>query len=717
MPLIPLSLFVICLSFLSCVLSFQPHSIRMRKNYGSNSYYSISQKSNNAEDMSRLKRPNNAANLSLGFSQLRPFLDIAVPFFRHDEVGRNSLIAVVAMTFLNSGVSVLFSYVSRDFYNALNARDEAMFYEKIELFFLALVIAVPVSVYYRFLREKLSVYWREALTSKVLEKYYSNRTFYVMETLHNIDNPDQRISDDIKAFTTTSLSFLITILTSIIDLCSFSAILFQIYPGLFFAIIIYSGIGSFVTTKLGQSLVGLNYVSLQKEANFRFSLIRTRENAEAIAFYDMNASLERNTLWTLFKEVLENQMKIITTQRNLEYFTTSYRYLVQILPSLIVAPLYFARKIELGSISQSYGAFNHILSDFSLIINSFESLSAFSAGLTRLTTFLDMIDKGGWDMVSDTTSGSFIIQKSKREEYEIGTYYGETLIVDNLNISNRIKMSYVNRISMKEDILLECKNLTICTPDGSRTLVGNLMTAGDPFIYQKHVPVGVDLTIPRGARVLVVGPSGAGKSSFLRTIAGLWRVGEGEILWTLDSTVTTDATEDAQRAPPSVFFLPQKPYNLLGSLRQQIQYPFLPSNASSKSSIEQDSLLLRLLEQVRLADLADRVGGLDTVLDWSNVLSLGEQQRLAFARVMFNKPSTVVLDEATSALDLETEEALYHLLQSTGASYISVGHRPSLLRYHTQKLVLRGPGKDVIIVPIVPNSNDEVLVNLMESSG
>ena len=191
-------------------------------------------------------------------------------------------------------------------------------------------------------------------------------------------------------------------------------------------IIYYLLFSSIVTTRLGRALVGLNYEKLQKEANFRFALIRTRENAEAIAFYDSNAELERVSVQNLFEEVLSNQLDIIGTQRNLEYFTTGYRYLVQILPSLIVAPLYFARKvifiyretylfdfkkhdvcfisiftfipfhkIELGAISQSYGAFNHILSDFSIIINSFEELSAFSAGLTRLTTFLDRINAGG----------------------------------------------------------------------------------------------------------------------------------------------------------------------------------------------------------------------------------------------------------------------------------------------------------------------------------
>lgn len=247
------------------------------------------------------------STLTLGFSQLKPFLSIAVPFFKEDKTARRNLIGVGALTLLNSGISVAFSYISRDFYNALNARDEPLFYEKIELFFGALLIAIPVAVYYRFLREKLSLYWREALTARVLELYFKDRRFYELETLQDIDNPDQRIADDVRAFTRTSLDFFITLFTSVIDLFSFSAILFQIYPGLFVAIIAYAGVGSIVTTNLGRSLVQQNYDKLLREANFRFALIRLRENAESIAFYDNDASLERRNLWKIFVEVIENQ--------------------------------------------------------------------------------------------------------------------------------------------------------------------------------------------------------------------------------------------------------------------------------------------------------------------------------------------------------------------------------------------------------------------------
>ena len=552
-------------------------------------------------------------DLRLGWNQLKPFLKIAVPFFQTNKKAQEQLATVLALTLLNSGVSVAFSYVSRDFYNALNARDEAVFYEKIELFFAALLVAVPVTVYYRFVREKLSIYWREALTVKVLDDYYASRTFYQVESLREIDNPDQRIAEDVRSFTRTSLDFLITLLTSVIDLVSFSAILFDIYPPLFGAIIVYAGVGSVVTTNLGRSLVGYNFERLLREADFRFALIRTRENAEAIAFYDSDATRERDNVVVLLQRALETQLNIATAQRNLEVFTTSYKYLVQILPSLIIAPLYFAHLVELGTINQSYGAFNHILGDFSIIINQFESLSAFSAGLTRLSTFLDKIANPSWAVA------------------------GEKSVFD---MSTRLPSP------TDTSLLLDVTDLTVRTPDGSRTLIGGI-AAGDG-----DGKGGIDFSLRRGDKLLVVGASGSGKSSFVRAVSGLWRVGSGNVVWYSPEAAEAGRSDSSSSgggggaeslsAPSDVFFLPQKPYNVLGSLRQQIMYPNVMNSTAAVSA--EDPFLLELLQRVKLQSLATQVGGLDAENDWSKVLSLGEQQRLAFARVLYNQPRVVFLD-------------------------------------------------------------------------
>ena len=399
-----------------------------------------------------------------------------------------------------------------------------------------------------------------------------------------------------RAFTRTSLDFLITVLTAVIDLLSFSAILFQIFPGLFLAIILYAGIGSLITTNLGQSLVGLNYERLQKEADFRFALVRNRENAEAIAFYDPDATIEKQHLLGLFKEALGAQLGIITTQRNLEAFTTSYKFLVQILPSLIVAPLYFKHQIEFGSISQSYGAFNHILGDFSLIINQFEAISAFSAGLTRLNSFLETISLGGWNQSAAISS----IGNAANSE-----------ITDSLPY---IQMS--QRLSMGDPIIANCRNLTVFTPDRSRVLVGSIKTGSGLR--------GIDFSIAKGDRVLIVGNSGAGKSTLIRALAGLWQIGHGDVEWTVSSADITSS----DRPPDGVFFMPQRPYNLLGTLAEQIMYPTVGPQASSDD-------LLHVLQRVRLPDLAQRSGGgdpikcLNVTMDWSKVKTFEFQRSSA----------------------------------------------------------------------------------------
>ena len=272
----------------------------------------------------------NTADMRLSWAAFRPFFKVAIPFFRTDRTARRSLFLVAALTLLNSGVTVTFTFIQRGFWTALSVREQEKFYTMISRFGVALLCGIPISVLYTYKRERLALYWREHLTAEILRQYYAHNTFYALETLRDIDNPDQRIADDVRAFTTTSLEFFITVFTGIVDLLSFSAILFRIYPGLFAAIVMYSGMGTIVASRLGTSLVGLRYKRLIREADFRYALIRTRENAEAIAFYDKEASLERGELWRRFDLVLSNSLSILRTQRNLEVFTTGYRYIVQV---------------------------------------------------------------------------------------------------------------------------------------------------------------------------------------------------------------------------------------------------------------------------------------------------------------------------------------------------------------------------------------------------
>ena len=252
------------------------------------------------------------ARKAVSLSLLLPFLEIAIPFFREDRNAFCSLVGIVTLTLIQSALNIAFSYVRRDMFNALNDREQAIFYVKIVEFFGVLAVIVPIAVTYNYLRLKLALYWRKELTARVLDLYYANRTFYVIECCKDIDNPDQRICEDLTEFTSTSLDFFFIVLDAVINLLSFSAVLFEIYPLLFVAIILYALMGTTVSLLLGRSLVGQYYDKLQTEADFRFGLIRTRENAEGIAFYDSEATMEQVNLWVLFEKVITSSHPLLS---------------------------------------------------------------------------------------------------------------------------------------------------------------------------------------------------------------------------------------------------------------------------------------------------------------------------------------------------------------------------------------------------------------------
>lgn len=482
-----------------------------------------------------------------------------------------------------------------------------------------------------------------------------------------------------------------------IDLVSFSFILYSIQPQLFGAIVAYAAFGTIMTTLLGRTLVGLNFAKLVREADFRYSLVRLRENAESIAFY-AGEDLEGKSITERFSRVIDNKKELIAAERNLEFFTTAYRYFIQILPVWVVAPQYFAGSIPLGVISQSAGAFNHILSDLSIIVNQFEQLSTFSAGIDRLSQFFREMrqvdierteDYGLLQMATNNTTvaNAVVNITTTVTETTNGSHEKGELAVGTIDLS---QMSPLSR-DMPGQTVLSLEELTVSTPDNKRILIKDL-----------------SLDLLEGDNLLIVGNSGAGKSSLLRAIAGLWTSGKGSIERPCDE---------------EVYFLPQRPYCTLGSLKDQLLYPSLEDenpqdypegHVFSKAHLLRESLtdedLLEVLKAVDLEDLPARVGdgdphkGLEAVMDWSNMLSLGEQQRLAFGRVLVNQPRLCIVDEATSALDMVAEAKMYTLLQnmgrknlgkdgkmpSPGLTYISVGHRPSLLAYHDKRLRLGG---------------------------
>ncbi|MER3434416.1 MAG: ABC transporter ATP-binding protein [Leptolyngbya sp. ERB_1_1] len=542
-----------------------------------------------------------------GFQQ---FWAIAKSYWQSDEKwqARGLLLGVVLFLLAYTGLSVILNNKRGVLISALSARDEARFWQTVFVFIGVLVIYAPLLAGYRYLRDRLSLQWRRWLTTRFVDNYFSDRAFYALTSHPDIDNPDQRIAEDVRSFTQESLAFLLVLVESILSVIAFSGVLWGISKPLVIFLVLYALIGTVVTTVIfGKPLVRLNFEQLKREADFRFSLVRIRENAEAIAFY-RGEDQESNQVKARFLEVFENVKRLLIWELNLNVLTNAYEFIPFILPALVVAPAIFAGEIEVGKVTEAQGAFVRVFFSLNVVVARFQALTTFGAGINRLYTFASFLEQSETDATDQTPT-----------------------------------------IQTIADDRLAIEHLTLETPNRQRTLIKDL-----------------SIEFPPQQGILVMGASGCGKSSLLRAIAGLWNSGSGTI-------VRPDLDQ--------ILFLPQRPYMVLGTLRDQLLYP------NPDLEIE-DAQLQQVLEQVNLADLADRFGGFEAEQDWADVLSLGEQQRLTFARLLLNKPNYAILDEATSALDLKNEEHLYEHLDRIGTTFLSVGHRSTLAKYHQAILEL-----------------------------
>ncbi|MBU6354478.1 MAG: ABC transporter ATP-binding protein/permease, partial [Cyanobacteria bacterium REEB498] len=491
------------------------------------------------------------------------------------------------------------------------------FWQVVAIYAFCLVLALPIRALQSYLIPKLGLLWREWLSGRLLNRYLDNRAYYVLnpndESAEEIDNPDQRISQDTASFTSTSLSVTVEIVSALLTFVSFILVLWSISTKLALWLLIYSVAGTAVIVFASRKLVALNYDQLRLEADFRYGLVHIRDNAESIAFYRGEQQEGREAERRL-GGAIRNYNKLIVWEALISVIQRSYDYFSRFLPWLVIAPIYFAKEVDFGVFGQASIAFSQVLFSVSYIVNNIDRLAAFSASISRLEGFQGTVEAIG-------QQDAAALQAAAVAE----------------GPSNALLVSHVDLVP----------------PQGGRRLIHDL-----------------SLEVAPHQRVLVVGPSGCGKTSFLRLVSGLWPAAAGSV----------------QRPPQSeLLFIPQKPYMILGSLREQLCYPLDPQRFS-------DQHLRSVLEEVRLSELVQRYPDFDIKQDWPRLLSLGEQQRLAFARLLLNSPRFVVLDEATSALDVGTEKHLYQLLVQREMAFVSVGHRPTLTAFHDTVLELDGQG-------------------------
>jgi putative ATP-binding cassette transporter len=556
-----------------------------------------------------------AAVTKRGF--LRQAWALAWPYWNSDEkwTARGLLLAVIALNLITVALNVRLNAWNNDFYDALQQYNWPEFWRQFAIFGIIAFLLIVVAVYSLYLRQILHIRWRRWLTDCFLRNWLDKQAYYRMQLDHTTtDNPDQRISDDLDQFATITLALSLGLLSSFVTLASFVTILWTLsgaltiplggglsieIPGyMVFAALIYAVAGTLLTRWIGNPLVRLSFDQQRYEADFRFSMVRLRENAENVAFYGGEAR-ELDTFKTRFARIVANWWGIIIRRKKLTWFTTGYSQLAIIFPFVVAAPRYFNKTIQLGGLMQISSAFNQVQDSLSFIITSYTEIAEYQSVVQRLFGFRERMDG-----IAEENSAPQPIELERR---------GAGVEVDMLDLN---------------------------LPDGQLLRPNISLAAG------------------RGEALLITGASGLGKSTLLRAIAGLWPFGRGRI----------------RVGDGRCLFLPQRPYLPLGTLADALVYP------RAAAELPRDNLA-DALRAVGLPELVDR---LDEEANWAQRLSIGEQQRLAFARVLLARPEIVFLDEATSALDEAAEISLYRLLREAPwrPTIVSVGHHGTLRRFH-----------------------------------
>jgi vitamin B12/bleomycin/antimicrobial peptide transport system ATP-binding/permease protein len=505
------------------------------------------------------------------------------------------------------GVTVFNSFISRYLIDIITKeKDFTKFYNTLWIYGIALVLVTLLVGFTKFVRKQIALDWYQWLNNYVLSKYFSNRAYYKINFTSDIDNPDQRLSQEIEPIANNAINFSATFLEKVLEMTAFLIILWSISQQVAIILVAYTVIGNLIAVYLTQEFNKINQEELELKADYSYALTHVRTHAESIAFFQ-GEHQESNIIQRRFSHLIKVAKRKVTWERNKDIFNRGYQAVIQIFPIIIFGPLDIRGEMGFGEISQASLACSLFANALAELINEFSTSGRFSSYVQRLSDFSDALQE---------------VTKQPENASTIKTI---------------------------EENHLAFEHVTLQTPNYEQVIVEDLSLAVQP-----------------GEGLLIVGPSGRGKSSLLRAIAGLWNAGTGRLV-----------------RPPleEVLFLPQRPYIILGTLREQLLYPKTNRQMT-------DAELKEVLQQVNLQNLLSRIEGFDTEVPWENILSLGEQQRLAFARLLVTHPRFTILDEATSALDLKNEGSLYQQLQATKTTFISVGHRESLFDYHQWVLEL-----------------------------
>ncbi|CAK9005682.1 Uncharacterized ABC transporter ATP-binding protein sll0182 [Durusdinium trenchii] len=561
---------------------------------------------------------------------------LARMFYRDASLGRRAVvlsISVFALLLLEIGAVLYYSGVQKNYMTALQEKNVEAFYHGLWMVAAVIVFISPIIALHEYTSGLLKVTFRESLTRRfcgiylAAPGYAEGAPFYRLTITGEIDNPDQRICQDVSDFVGIAVHLVQDVVRTFLNIFGFATVLYSISPAACFGVLIYSVTGTLIATRGFGPWIGFYQLQrVKQEANLRYDLIRVRENAESVAFFE-GGTAEWSKFSTLFNDLLTTVYRSVVVASGFGMFNRSFHWATFAIPALLVGPAYLRGEVQFGVISQASMAFNIILGALTLIMDKLESLTDVAVRIRRLEDL------------------ELALRRCKNESIQRRSLGGSFSIASSEVVG--------------ADELLRFREVTLRTPPRQGML-------------QQTLCQELSMELKDGQSLLIVGESGIGKSSLLRAAAGLWADGCGEV-------------QLCQRR--TVFFMPQKPYMFLGTLKDQLLYPNVQDSLLGDVDIQQ------ALKQVNLHHLLEQ-HNLNESKEWSSLLSLGQQQRINFARVLLRPETRVALiDEGTSACDPGNEALLYGLLRERLSGYVSVGHRPALQQFHSHVLYLHRPGE------------------------